>query len=85
MDTVGTLRLRVGDMVELRPGAPVPTYPWLRPGVQGRVLLADGPDDPHATGEVTVVFPHHASHPIRLHRRWLRFISRPRGRGRPPA
>ena len=77
MDTIGNFRLREGDVVELRPEAPVPVYAWLRPGVRGRVLLADAPNEPDTTGEVTVIFAHHAGHPIRLHRRWLRFISRP--------
>jgi hypothetical protein len=82
IDLVGELRLRVGDVVALRPGAPIPAYPWLQPGVQGRIILADTPREPDPTGEVTVIFAHRLGRPIRLHRRWVRFISRPQGAGR---
>ena len=77
MDLIAPLQLRDGDVVALRAGAPVPAYAWLQPGVQGRVIIADDPNAGDRTGEVTVVFPRHAGHPIRLHRHWVRFISRP--------
>jgi hypothetical protein len=76
-------RLREGDEVELRPGAPVPGYRWLQPGLRGRVLIADAPDAREATEEVTVIFAGHGGSPIRLHQRWLHLLRRrPRGPGR---
>jgi len=79
MDLIAPLQLQDGDVVALRAGAPVPAYTWLQPGVQGRVIIADDPNAADRTGEVTVIFARHAGHPIRLHRHWVRFISRPRG------
>jgi len=80
MDLTAPLPLREGDLVALRAGAPVPAYPWLQPGVEGRVLIADDPNTRYPTGEVTVIFARHASHPIRVHRHWVRFLSRPGNR-----
>jgi hypothetical protein len=80
MDPMNELPVRVGDVVALRPGAPIAGYPWLQPGLQGRVLCADAADERDGTGEVTVVFKGHNGRPIRLHWRWLQLVSRPRGR-----
>jgi len=82
MDPMSELPVRVGDVVALRPGAPVTGYPWLQPGLTGRVLFAEVSDERDVTGEVTVVFARHGGHPIRLHWRWLHVVSRPRGRRR---
>ena len=71
IDPMSELPLRVGDVVALRPDAPVAGYPWLRPGLQGQVLFAEASDERDVTGEVTVAFVGHRGHPIRLHRRWL--------------
>jgi hypothetical protein len=72
MDLRGDLPLHVGDVVALRPGAPSTAYVWLRPDLQGRVLMVEAADERDGTGEVTVAFAGHKTHPIRLHRRWLR-------------
>jgi hypothetical protein len=77
MELATPIRLQDGDVVALRAGAPVPAYPWLRPGVEGRVIIADDPDARYPTGEVTVIFARHTGHPIRVHRHWVRFLSRP--------
>jgi hypothetical protein len=82
MDLIAPLQLQDGDMVVLRAGAPVPAYGWLQPGVQGRVIIADDPNAGDCTGEITVIFAQRRGHPIRLHWRWVRFISRPQGAGR---
>jgi hypothetical protein len=79
MDLIVPLQLREGDVVALRTGAPVPAYSWLQPGVEGCVIIADEANARDLSGEVTVIFARHAGHPIRLHRHWVRFISRPRG------
>jgi hypothetical protein len=83
MDMMTEPRLCVGDIVELRPSAPVPPHPWLQPGLEGRVVMADATIDGEPSNEITVLFAHHAQRPIRLHRRWVRFLRRPKGRGRP--
>jgi hypothetical protein len=83
MDSMSELPVRVGHVVALRPGAPVAGYPWLQPGLQGRVLFAVASDERDGTGEVTVGFARHSDHPIRLHGRWLHLIHRPRGRRQP--
>ena len=75
----GPIRLREGDVVELRAGAPVPAQRRLQTGVQGRVVIADAPT---SQAEVSVVFGQ-GGRPIRLHQRWLRLVKRPKGRGRP--
>jgi hypothetical protein len=72
MNLMDDLPLRVGDVVALRPGAPSADYLWLLPGLQGRVLMVEAADERDGTGEVTVAFAGHKTHPIRLHRRWLR-------------
>jgi hypothetical protein len=81
-EVITPLALREGDTVALRAGAPVPSYPWLQAGVEGRVIIADDPDTRYPTGEVTVIFARHTTHPIRVHRHWVRFLSRPRNRRR---
>lgn len=73
---IGELRPREGDVVELRDGAPAPAFRWLRPGVQGRVVIADGAGTPDPSPEVTVAFVGHRTQPIRLHWRWLRVVGR---------
>jgi hypothetical protein len=78
MDSSGELPLHVGDVVALRPDAPVAGYPWLQPGLEGRVLIAEASDERDITGEVTVVFVRHPGQPLRLHGRWLQLVSRPR-------
>ena len=75
MESSGELPLRVGDVVALRPGAPSAGYPWLRPGLQGRVLFAEAAGEHDITGEVTVVFARHGGHPIRLQGRWLHLFA----------
>jgi hypothetical protein len=79
MDPTRELPLRVGDVVALRPDVPSAGYPWLQPGLKGRVLFAEVADERDGTGEVTVAFAGHRAHPIRLHRRWLRLMSLPPG------
>jgi hypothetical protein len=78
MDLIAPLQLQEGDVVALRAGAPVPAYGWLQPGVEGRVIIADAPNAGDRTGVVTVIFARRDGHPIRLHRHWVRFMSRPR-------
>jgi hypothetical protein len=78
--SIGELPLRVDDVVALRPGAPVAGYPWLQPGLQGRVLFVEAWDERDVTGEVTVGFGRHPGQPLRLHGRWLQLVSRPRER-----
>ena len=73
--------LREGDIVELLHGAPVPAHQALRPGAQGRIIVADAPTDYDPSEEVTVLFESHGR-AVRLHRRWLRWARTPRP-GRP--
>jgi hypothetical protein len=43
LDLIAPHALGEGDVVALRTGAPVSAYPWLQPGVEGRVIIADDP------------------------------------------
>jgi len=81
MNSRGGPPLRVGDVVALRLGAPSAAHPWLLPGLEGRVLIVETADERDGTGEVTVAFAGHRGHPIRLHQRWLRLVSRREGPG----
>jgi hypothetical protein len=74
-------QLREGDLVELCPDAPLPAHCRLQPGAQGRVVVAEMGMESNPTGEVSVQFGRGRT--LRLHGHWLRFVSRPKRRGRP--
>jgi hypothetical protein len=63
-----------GDTVAILPGAPVPAKFQLANGMTGRVLDAEAPDDPDATGWLSIIFPHHQT-PLRIHRRWVHLVT----------
>ena len=67
--------LRVGDRVELLPGALVPRGSGLQPGDRGRVVVNNNEPEAERTPEVTVLFGRYRR-PIRMHRRWLRLVGR---------
>ena len=62
--------LRVKDLVELLPGAPVPPQARVQPGARGRIVV---PGDPDLGADVTVLFGRRRP-VLRIHPRWLRRV-----------
>jgi hypothetical protein len=76
VDEIDEKWFRVGDLVEVGPGAPLPAYFWLHPGVQGRVVIADAPTEHEPTEWVTLQVGRRRP-TVRLQARWVRLIGRP--------
>jgi hypothetical protein len=69
------LPLREGEWVETLPGAPLPDHYYLPCQARGRVVIVDDDSTAEPSEWVTVLFSR-SGRPVRLHRRWIRRVSR---------